>query len=1064
VARIYVSSTFTDLQDHREAVRNAIRRMGHTDVAMEYYVAEDRRPLDKCLADVRTCDLYVVVMAWRYGHIPPGQTDSITHLEYRAALDADKTCLAFVLDDKAPWPPHLMEFGKLAQVQAFRTSLTRGYLAGLFTSKDDLARQVTEALQSWERNQSGDPTTTTDWGTYRQAFIDRYRWVILSVIAGARHDDLRRIPLLDVFVSPRVLAGRPHYDVPDRAVSSSPEDSFGVLGRDWKQVFLGGPGSGKSTLFLAAALNLCNGRSSVVPFLIELREYVLRGSNDFIAYLRETAWDKLGVRVTVYALTELLSHGQAVIYFDGLDEIFESTARRRVIEQFRSFTVHFPRAWAAVSSRIVGYDENALGLAGFQHYTLLDFGMVEVRKFIPKWYEHYTLENDERDAAGLIRRISENRRLLELAGNPLLLTMMAIIYKHHDLPEKRWQLYQRCTDVLLEDWDVKRKRIERDELLPFPMVADQKSEILQNVAITMLSTPDDGTDSELNAISYELSCDIITGYLYHQYGKPFGEARAVAVEILNHLRERTYILAETGDRIFGFVHRTFMEYFAAKFILVAFNGNRSDYGWLKNQVFRQYWKNDRWREPLLLLSGMMAGQGSPIREVVEALMEDGALPFAARCLGEAGVVPREDRPWASMIVHALVQNLQQTLNMPDKNMYIKESVAAFELLSVFVDIHEGTRALMRKLAESKSASTRTIGWQLRFTLGSRSERLRIAVESLSHSDQAARRGAVAVLEREWPGDDQVLQAIVAQLLVEEDIRVREALLSGADSGWPRREEVLGAIAQRSAIEDVPSHAEWAVQHLAATWSGHPGARDVVLHMAGRQLALRWSMPWHESAHEALRDSVAQALVAGWSRTADMENFLQHMAMNTDDRRVQLTAIRAYLQFNPIVALNWLWNNLAALELHPLVDIFCEVITAKVERLVVLEWFAQIVISHPVRWCSSMAESALNKAACEVVEIELLFRGCARLHIDVNVGKIMRSAVRGIAPGWLEPKFQQVLEALALDGGEQWSTAHFVKAGAIDAAQDMLAVVGSADAHDRSILQSALAKALSHFDW
>jgi hypothetical protein len=480
VARIYVSSTFTDLQEHREAVRNAIRRMGHLDVAMEYYVAEDRRPLDKCLADVRTCDLYLIVQAWCYGHIPLDHTDSITHLEYRAALDANKPCLAFVLDDKAPWPPHLMELNQLPRVQALRTTLTQDHLAALFSTKDDLARQVTEALQQWERKQTDQPATATDWDAYRRAVRDKYQWVVLSVIAGAQHDRLRRIPLLDIFVPPRVRAGRPHYDLPDQVVSSTPGRSTQVLGGQLRQVFLGGPGSGKSTMFLAAMLEMCHIAEGVpvvdpflwvlhqVPFLVELREYVLRGCTDFVAYLREATWDKLGVRLTEEALTEVLSEDEATIFFDGLDEIFEPATRARVIDQFQAFASRFPRAGMVVSSRIAGYDDSPLGLVGFNHYTLLDFGLVEVSEFIPKWYEHYTLENDERDAAGLIQRISENPRLLELAGNPLLLTMMAIIYKHQDLPEKRWQLYARCTAVLLEDWDVKRKKIDRGELLPFP--------------------------------------------------------------------------------------------------------------------------------------------------------------------------------------------------------------------------------------------------------------------------------------------------------------------------------------------------------------------------------------------------------------------------------------------------------------------------------------------------------------------------------------------------------------------------------------------------------------------
>lgn len=35
MAKIYVSSTFIDLQDYRAQVERVIRRMGHEDVAME---------------------------------------------------------------------------------------------------------------------------------------------------------------------------------------------------------------------------------------------------------------------------------------------------------------------------------------------------------------------------------------------------------------------------------------------------------------------------------------------------------------------------------------------------------------------------------------------------------------------------------------------------------------------------------------------------------------------------------------------------------------------------------------------------------------------------------------------------------------------------------------------------------------------------------------------------------------------------------------------------------------------------------------------------------------------
>ena len=69
MARIYISSTYPDLAEVREAVFRTMRMIGHDVIAMQDYVATEQRPLEKCLADVRSCDIYVGIIAWRYGYI-----------------------------------------------------------------------------------------------------------------------------------------------------------------------------------------------------------------------------------------------------------------------------------------------------------------------------------------------------------------------------------------------------------------------------------------------------------------------------------------------------------------------------------------------------------------------------------------------------------------------------------------------------------------------------------------------------------------------------------------------------------------------------------------------------------------------------------------------------------------------------------------------------------------------------------------------------------------------------------------------------------------------------------
>jgi hypothetical protein len=107
--KILLSSTYQDLRDYRAAVDQALRRMGHDVIGMEQYVAEQSTPLDRCLRDVRTADLYLVIVAWRYGYAPideklnPAKL-SITELEFEEAVEHGKPILAFLLDPEAPWP------------------------------------------------------------------------------------------------------------------------------------------------------------------------------------------------------------------------------------------------------------------------------------------------------------------------------------------------------------------------------------------------------------------------------------------------------------------------------------------------------------------------------------------------------------------------------------------------------------------------------------------------------------------------------------------------------------------------------------------------------------------------------------------------------------------------------------------------------------------------------------------------------------------------------------------------------------------------------------------------
>jgi Domain of unknown function (DUF4062) len=168
--KVYISSTYQDLIDYRAAVDRTLRRMGHDVIGMEQYVAEGSKPVDRCKADVRAADVYVIIVAWRYGYVPgknetsaqpDGNTEiesgdrprSITEIELAEARRAGKPVLAFLLDPDAPWPPNSVDAmggapGAGEQVSRLRSELGTEYLAGIFRTADDLASQVAAAVSA----------------------------------------------------------------------------------------------------------------------------------------------------------------------------------------------------------------------------------------------------------------------------------------------------------------------------------------------------------------------------------------------------------------------------------------------------------------------------------------------------------------------------------------------------------------------------------------------------------------------------------------------------------------------------------------------------------------------------------------------------------------------------------------------------------------------------------------------------------------------------------------------------------------------------------------------------
>ncbi len=354
-------------------------------------------------------------------------------------------------------------------------------------------------------------------------------------------------------------------------------------------VILGDPGSGKSTLLQYIALEwaeLPTKDLSVlpIPLLIELRTYIRNREssqcNDFLEFFHRG--NGIICRLDQHQLHKRFQAGNAIVMLDGLDEVFDPVKREEVIADIHRLANDYPRLWIIVTSRVVGYRAQRLKDAGFRHFMLQDLECYQIEDFIQRWHE-LTFNNETekiRKRDRLKAAISTVDSIRELAGNPLLLTMMAILNRNQELPRDRPELYAQASRVLLHQWDIERALIEDSRVDPKIIDYRDKQAILRQIAYDMQKT-----EKSLNAnlITYQKLESILSRYLKDI---EILQAKTVAKIMINQLRTRNFILCFLGADYYAFVHRTFLEFFCAWEIVWQFKETQSlSFERLKTEVY-----------------------------------------------------------------------------------------------------------------------------------------------------------------------------------------------------------------------------------------------------------------------------------------------------------------------------------------------------------------------------------------------------------------------------------------------------------------------------------------------
>ena len=318
-----------------------------------------------------------------------------------------------------------------------------------------------------------------------------------------------------------------------------------------------------------------------------------------------------------------LRTGEALVMFDGLDEVPQAGERRkRLIACLDAFVKTFASTRFLVTCRPYAYDKPEWKLARFAETHLAAFTNGQMIRFIQRWYgssRDYQGEVAAQRAGKLQAAVLARPSLKKLAARPLLLSLIAYLHANrHELPERRADLYERLLELLIDEWEKARFKAEDAEKA---IACEQHSlaEYLQTGQDSIrlvLERLAFAAHAQQDQASAQETADIAAGQLVNELlreGKTGLDLKPL--RLCEYLRDRVGILYQRGganemDAVYTFPHRSFQEYLAAAYLRrdeKALYDRHGDYEeWHEVAAHLGKTDPDRWREVVVLAGGIKA--------------------------------------------------------------------------------------------------------------------------------------------------------------------------------------------------------------------------------------------------------------------------------------------------------------------------------------------------------------------------------------------------------------------------------------------------------------------------
>jgi hypothetical protein len=263
------------------------------------------------------------------------------------------------------------------------------------------------------------------------------------------------------------------------------------------------------------------------------------------------------------AFEYLLLNGRAVVIFDGLDELLDTSYRQTISGDVESFCSFYPSVPVLVTSREVGYKEAPLDEEKFEIFRLGSFDNDQAKEYVEKWFLVTEPEVEGEQHGRKVKAfLNESKVVPDLCSNPLMLALLCNIYRGEGyIPRNRPDVYEKCAVMLFERWD-RSRGIQVS--LPFESRIIFAMMYLAHWIYTNETLQGGVTERQLIAEA--------TAYLCQRQYEDCDEAERAAYAFIEFCRGRAWVFTDTGtmkegERLYQFTHRTFLEFFAASHLV-----------------------------------------------------------------------------------------------------------------------------------------------------------------------------------------------------------------------------------------------------------------------------------------------------------------------------------------------------------------------------------------------------------------------------------------------------------------------------------------------------------------